>query len=89
MEFIASNYIIFIIVATVLLLGLIGYIVDRKKYEKYRKELLNEEVNIPNLKNDINMNDRAPIINSSSAQITPAPLVNVEDENVDDVDIIE
>ncbi len=43
LEFIISNYIIFIVIAIVLLLGLFGYIMDRKKYEQYRKELLNEE----------------------------------------------
>lgn len=42
-EFIISNYLIFIIIAVVLLLGLFGYIIDRQKYEKYREELLNEE----------------------------------------------
>ena len=43
LEFIVDNYIIFLIGAIVLLLGLIGYIMDKKKYEKYRKEIVNEE----------------------------------------------
>lgn len=43
MDFIVSNYAIFIIIAVVLLLGLFGYMMDRKKYEKYREEIINEE----------------------------------------------
>ncbi len=43
MNFIISNYYLFIIIAVVLLLGLFGYIMDRKKYEKYREEIINEE----------------------------------------------
>ena len=42
LEFIVSNYIIFIVIAIVLLLGLFGYMMDKKKYEEYRKEILNE-----------------------------------------------
>ena len=43
LEFIISNYIIFIVIAIVLLLGLFGYMMDKKKYEQYREELINEE----------------------------------------------
>jgi len=43
LEFIISNYIIFMVAAIVLLLGLFGYIMDKKKYEHYRKELIDEE----------------------------------------------
>lgn len=43
MDFIVGNYSIFIIIAIVLLLGLFGYMMDRKKYEKYREEIINEE----------------------------------------------
>lgn len=43
LEFIISNYIIFMVAAIVLLLGLFGYVMDRKKYEQYRKELIDEE----------------------------------------------
>ena len=38
LEFIISNYIIFIVIAVVLLLGLFGYMMDKKKYEQYREE---------------------------------------------------
>ncbi|MCX4365016.1 MAG: hypothetical protein OSJ70_04510 [Bacilli bacterium] len=43
LEFIISNYIIFIVIAVVLLLGLFGYMMDKKKYEQYREEIVNEE----------------------------------------------
>lgn len=43
LEFIISNYIIFIVIAVVLLLGLFGYMVDKKKYVQYREEIINEE----------------------------------------------
>ena len=39
-EFLANNYIIFIIIAIVLLLGLFGYIMDRKKYDEYKEEIM-------------------------------------------------
>ena len=41
LEFIATNYIIFIIIAIVLLLGLFGYIMDRRKYDEYKDEIIN------------------------------------------------
>ena len=40
LDFIITNYLIFIVIAVVLLLGLFGYMMDRKKYEEYRKEIL-------------------------------------------------
>lgn len=43
LEFIISNYMLFVIIAIVLLLGLFGYMMDRKKYEEYREEIANEE----------------------------------------------
>ena len=42
MEFIISHYVIFLVIAIVLLLGLFGYIMDRRKYEEYRDEIINE-----------------------------------------------
>ena len=36
LDFIITNYLIFIVIAVVLLLGLFGYMMDRKKYEEYR-----------------------------------------------------
>lgn len=43
LEFIISNYILFIVAAIVLLLGLFGYMMDKKKYKQYREEIVNEE----------------------------------------------
>lgn len=43
LEFVITHYIIFIIAAIILLLGLFGYMMDKKKYEQYRDELINEE----------------------------------------------
>ena len=40
LEFIITNYLIFIIIAIVLLIGLFGYMMDRKKYNDYIKEIL-------------------------------------------------
>lgn len=42
LEFIISNYILFIVAAIVLLLGLFGYMMDKKKYKQYREEIVNE-----------------------------------------------
>ena len=42
LEFIVSNWIIFVVIAVVLLLGLFGYMMDRKKYDEYRDEIINE-----------------------------------------------
>ena len=42
-EFIIAHYILFIVAAVVLFLGLFGYMMDKKKYEQYREELINEE----------------------------------------------
>ena len=43
LEFIIANYMVFIIVAIVLLLGLFGYMMDKKKYKQYREEIANEQ----------------------------------------------
>ena len=43
MDWIVQNFWIFIVLAVVILLGLIGYWYDRKLYERYRQEILNEE----------------------------------------------
>jgi hypothetical protein len=40
MEFIIRYWYIFAIIAAFLLLGLLGYILDRKRYEKYKKEII-------------------------------------------------
>lgn len=62
LEFIISNYSIFIIIAIILLLGLIGYFVDKKKYEQYRKELINEARGIDVLGSSPEISNVAPIL---------------------------
>jgi hypothetical protein len=42
LEFVIAHYIIFIVIAIVLLLGLFGYIMDRRKYKEYRDEILKD-----------------------------------------------
>ncbi len=42
MEFIVKFWYVFVIIAVVLLLGLFGYMMDRKKYDEYREEIINE-----------------------------------------------
>ncbi len=43
LSFIINNWLVFIIIAIVLLLGLFGYIVDRHKYDEYRDEIIHEK----------------------------------------------
>lgn len=43
LDLIISNYIVFIIIGIILLLGLFGYMMDKKKYKEYREEILNED----------------------------------------------
>lgn len=62
LEFIVSNYVIFIVIAVVLLLGLFGYMVDRKKYVQYREEIVNEE-------NALNTLDSQPDIQNVAAPV--------------------
>ena len=40
LKFVINYWYIFVIIAVVLLLGLFGYIMDRKKYDEYREEIL-------------------------------------------------
>lgn len=61
-EFIVAHYIIFIIVAVILLLGLLGYIADRKKYEQYREELINEERALDVLEAQANLSNIATAV---------------------------
>lgn len=75
LEFIINNYIIFIIAGIVLLLGLFGYIFDRRKYEQYRKEILNEDPLFDN------MLDSEPNVDN-----TASPVV-VQNENVDETPV--
>lgn len=69
LEFIITNYLIFIIIAIVLLLGLFGYMMDRKKYNDYRKEILES--------------DKASEVLNSKAEINQVSPINVENINND------
>lgn len=67
LEFIITNYLIFIIIAIVLLLGLFGYMMDRKKYNDYRREILES--------------DKASEVLNSKAEINQVSPINVENVN--------
>ena len=68
LDFIISNYVIFIVIAIILLLGLFGYMMDRKKYQEYREEIANEE-------RAINALESQPEITTIA---TPVPVVEVQ-----------
>lgn len=82
LDFVVSNYIIFIIIAVVLLLGLFGYMMDRKKYEDYRDEIINEAKAVdtlqaaPDVVNNviapISMNENVPTVDASATTEAPA-----------------
>lgn len=87
MEFIIANYVLFLVIAGILLLGLFGYFMDRKKYEDYRKEILNEnraintlasEANISNVAEHINVNENSEVMESPLSSIESMPLPGEE-----------
>lgn len=70
MEFIISNYVLFIVLGIVLLLGLFGYMVDKKKYKKYREEIIQEGRVIDSLENEPNVESIAtPVSVDDTADI--------------------
>ena len=73
LEFIVNYWYIFAIAAGVLLLGLIGYIVDRKKYDQYREEIMHENEIDNSLSQSANVSEVAPII-----QVEETPEAPVE-----------
>ena len=62
MEFIINYWYIFVIVAVVLLLGLFGYMMDRKKYDEYREEIINEGRASNTLASSANVSEVANIV---------------------------
>lgn len=63
LDFILANYIIFIVIGIVLLLGLFGYMMDKKKYNDYREEILREDKAIETMEANPNIQEVAtPII---------------------------
>lgn len=81
LEFIVNNYILFIIIAVVLLLGLFGYIMDKKKYEQYRKEIVNEERALDMIDNQSELgNIAAPVLDQADIY-TPNTAPDLTQEN--------
>ncbi len=70
LEFVISNYILFIVAAVVLLLGLFGYLMDKKKYKQYREEIVNEQKAIETFEYEPNIQNVA----------TPVAVDNVAEE---------
>jgi len=68
-EFIVQNWYIFIIIAAVLLFGLVGYFMDRKKYEDYRDEILNEGRVVQTMQAQPEVNNVASAIPVSQPQV--------------------
>lgn len=69
LDFILSNYIIFIVVGIVLLLGLFGYMMDKKKYNDYREEILREDKAIETLDANPNIQEVATPITVQDNQV--------------------
>lgn len=59
-EFVIANYLVFVIAAVVLLLGLFGYVIDKLKYKEYRQELINEDKAIDTLESQPEISMVAP-----------------------------
>ena len=68
-EFIVQNWYIFIIIAAILLFGLIGYFMDRKKYEDYREEIINEGRVVQTMQAQPEVNNVASAIPVSQPQV--------------------
>ena len=67
LDFILSNYIIFIVIGIVLLLGLFGYMMD--KYNDYREEILREDKAIETLDANPNIQEVATPITVQDNQV--------------------
>lgn len=70
-ESVVANYMIFIVIAIVLLLGLFGYMMDRKKYEQYREEIANQERTFDMLEAQPNVNAVAAPVPVDNNQANP------------------
>ena len=69
LDFILANYIIFIVIGIVLLLGLFGYMMDKKKYNDYREEILNEDKAIETLASNPNIQEVVTPITVQDTQV--------------------
>lgn len=72
-EGVIANYMIFIVIAIVLLLGLFGYMMDRKKYEQYREEIANEERAMNMLQSQPDVNNVATPVQVNDNSVPPQP----------------
>ena len=57
-----TNWMVPVIIAAVILLGFVGYVMDRKKYEQYRQEIINEEYAANTLQAVPGINEVADVI---------------------------
>ncbi len=62
LEFIINYWVIFVVIAIVLLLGLFGYMMDRKKYDEYRDEIINEGRAANTLSSHANVSEVADVV---------------------------
>lgn len=69
LDFILANYIIFIVIGIVLLLGLFGYMMDKKKYNDYREEILKEDKAMETLESNPNIQDVVTPITVQDTQV--------------------
>ncbi len=92
LEFIISNYMIFVVIALVLLLGLFGYIMDKKKYVQYRNEILNEDKALATLSSEPDVQNVATpvsidnnVVYDQQSMVTPIDVNNniPEAQNID------
>ena len=70
LDFILANYIIFIVIGIVLLLGLFGYMMDKKKYNDYRDEILKEDKVMETLESAPNIQEVATPVTVQNDQVT-------------------
>ncbi len=62
LEILINYWYIFAIIAGVLLLGLFGYIMDRKKYDEYKQEILSNSGDTNSLSEQTNIAGVADIV---------------------------
>lgn len=81
LDFILANYMIFVVIAIILLLGLFGYIMDKKKYIQYRQEILNEGKVSESLENVAEISNVAPAVKVNEVEASA-----VEDNSAQTID---
>ena len=66
-----ENWFVFIVITAFILFGFIGYMVDRKKYEQYRQEIINEEYAASTLQSVPGINEVADVIPANDGYYDP------------------